>query len=69
MSLPLAKAKQLNEERRRGATTLLKLKENSTRPIGAIVVLNNIANIAGSVAVDKLRPMRLAPIGLAYFLP
>ena len=54
MSLPLAKAKQLNEEGRHGAATLLRLKENSTRPIGAIVVLNNIANIAGSVAVGQV---------------
>jgi CBS domain containing-hemolysin-like protein len=53
MSLPLSKAKQLYEEGVMGAATLLKLKENSTRPIGAIVVLNNIANISGSVAVGQ----------------
>ena len=67
MSLPLAKAKQLNEERRRGATTLLKLKENSTRPIGAIVVLNNIANIAGSVAVGQVAADALGSDWLGVF--
>ena len=54
MSLPLSKSKQLHEEQRRGSYPLLRLKENSTRPIGAIVILNNIANIAGSVAVGQV---------------
>ena len=54
MSLPLSKVKQLHEEKRSGSYALLRLKENSTRPIGAIVILNNIANIAGSVGVGQV---------------
>ena len=67
MSLPLSKAKQLHEEGVSGADTLLKLKENSTRPIAAIVVLNNIANISGSVAVGQVAAGALGSQWLGVF--
>ncbi|NQZ58078.1 MAG: DUF21 domain-containing protein, partial [Lentisphaeraceae bacterium] len=36
------------------AQDLLKIQENMTRPIAAIVILNNIANISGSMLTGKL---------------
>lgn len=51
LSLPLLRARMLLEERRKGAKTLLYLKENIHITIAVIVVLNNAVNITGSLFV------------------
>jgi len=42
------------EEGQRGAKTLRRVKENMARPIMAIVIWNNVANIVGSIAVGAI---------------
>ncbi len=53
-SVPLVRARQLAEDGRRGGKALLSVRENMGRPIATIVVLNNIANIVGSIAVGAM---------------
>jgi CBS domain containing-hemolysin-like protein len=42
------------EEKRPGSRRLLALKKNLQRPVAAIVILNNVFNIAGSICVGIL---------------
>jgi len=51
LALPEMRARQLAESGGRRAKALLGLKLSMGRPIATIVVLNNIANIVGSMAV------------------
>ncbi|MTV27662.1 HlyC/CorC family transporter [Nitriliruptoraceae bacterium ZYF776] len=51
LSVPPPRARQLAEEGGRRAATLRDLREDVTRPISAIVVLNNVFNIVGSTVV------------------
>ncbi|MCG3208306.1 MAG: hypothetical protein FOGNACKC_01909 [Anaerolineae bacterium] len=53
-SVPLVKARQLAESKSPAARALLHIRENMSRPIATIVILNNIANIVGSIAVGKI---------------
>lgn len=49
------KVRQMADERGfRGSRTLLKIREKMNRPIAMIVILNNIANIVGSIAVGGM---------------
>jgi CBS domain containing-hemolysin-like protein len=48
------RARQLAEGGGKVAKRLLNLKENMARPISAIVVLNNVANIVGSIVVGGI---------------
>lgn len=53
-SVSLIKVKQMAESKSKAALTLLSIRENMSRPIATIVVLNNIANIVGSIVVGGL---------------
>jgi len=55
------------EEGRRGAKTLRSLKDNPARPIMAIVIGNNIANIVGSIAVGALAAEQFDSTGVGVF--
>jgi CBS domain containing-hemolysin-like protein len=50
----MVRARQLASEGGRAAKALLAIKQQIARPISAIVVLNNVFNIVGSIAVGML---------------
>ncbi|MEM8530642.1 MAG: hemolysin family protein [Chloroflexota bacterium] len=50
-SVPLVKAQQLAQSNRPSGKILLQIRENMSRPIATIVILNNVFNIVGSIAV------------------
>ncbi|NQT46024.1 MAG: HlyC/CorC family transporter [Candidatus Omnitrophica bacterium] len=52
-SVPTTRIRLLVAEKRPGAATLLKLKENLARPIAAVVIINNGVNIIGSIFVAE----------------
>jgi CBS domain containing-hemolysin-like protein len=54
LSVPMVRARQLASEGGRAAKALLAIKQEIARPISAIVVLNNVFNIVGSIAVGML---------------
>lgn len=51
LSVPSVRARQLAEAGGKRALALREIKEHIARPIAAIVVLNNVFNIVGSIAV------------------
>ena len=53
-STPMIKVRQLADNKVKGAQSLLQLRENMTRPIAMIVVMNNIANIVGSMLIGGM---------------
>jgi len=54
-SVPIMKVRQLADEGGiRGTRSLLKIREKMNRPIAMIVILNNIANIVGSIFVGVI---------------
>jgi CBS domain containing-hemolysin-like protein len=53
-SVSLIKARQLAEGKSTAGKALLRIKENMKRPIAAIVILNNIFNIVGSIVVGGM---------------
>lgn len=57
-SLPITKARQMAEKSHLG-TLVCKIRENPARPISTIVILNNLANIAGTYFVAYLASSRL----------
>jgi CBS domain containing-hemolysin-like protein len=54
LSVPGVRARQLAEQGGTRARALLAIKQHIARPISAIVVLNNIFNIVGSIAVGAV---------------
>jgi CBS domain containing-hemolysin-like protein len=54
LSVPAVRARQLAAEGSRRGRTLLSIKLEIARPISAIVVLNNVFNIVGSIAVGSV---------------
>jgi CBS domain containing-hemolysin-like protein len=54
LSVPDVRARQLAADGGRSARALLAIKQQIARPISAIVVLNNIFNIVGSIAVGSV---------------
>jgi CBS domain containing-hemolysin-like protein len=54
LSVPFVRVRQLASEGGRSAKALLAIKREIARPISAIVVLNNIFNIVGSIAVGTI---------------
>lgn len=54
LSTPLSYITGLEEQGRKGAEKLKKLKQNSDRPISAILCLNTIANTVGASIVGSL---------------
>ena len=63
LSVPSVRARQLAEAGGRQARALLAIKEHIARPIAAVVVLNNIFNIVGSIAVGRVA---VATFGVAW---
>ena len=57
-AIPHSKVITLQQEGRRGAHALKEIKENMARPIMAIVIVNNIANIIGSIVVGSIAESR-----------
>jgi CBS domain containing-hemolysin-like protein len=55
------------EQRRRGSLTLRRLQQDLTRPIMAIVIWNNVANIGGSILVGSLAARELGSAWLGAF--
>jgi len=53
LSLPLVKARILFEQKRKGAKTLLFIKENIHLAVATIVILNNSVNIIGAIFVGQ----------------
>ena len=54
LSTPLSYITGLEEQGRKGAARLKKLKQNSDRPISAILCINTIANTVGASVVGSL---------------
>ncbi|MFK7931108.1 MAG: hemolysin family protein [Myxococcota bacterium] len=54
LSVSDLRLQQLAEGGNQRAARVLRMKSNLARPISAIVVLNNVANIVGSIAVGSL---------------
>ena len=54
LSVPIVRARQLATEGGAAARALLAIKQEIARPISAIVVLNNVFNIVGSIAVGMI---------------
>ena len=50
-SVPISKVYLARDENRSGSGRLAAIKENMQRPISALVILNNLINILGSVMV------------------
>ncbi len=53
-SIPVIKVRQMVQDQRLGAKSLLLIRESMNRPIATIVVFNNIANIVGTAVVGYL---------------
>ncbi len=53
-SVSVIRVRQLAESGSQAAKVLLNIRENMNRPIASIVVLNNIANIVGSIVVGLI---------------
>ncbi len=53
-SVPVVKVRQLVESNKKGSPALLSIRENMSRPIASIVILNNVANIVGSIVVGGI---------------
>jgi CBS domain containing-hemolysin-like protein len=53
-SAPLSRIHLAREEGRRGSNRLLAIKENISRPVATMVILQNAINIGGSVFVGQL---------------
>jgi len=54
LSVPYTRVALLAEERVSGAKTLLALKDDLSRAISAIVILNNVSNIVGSMVIASM---------------
>ena len=64
-AVTLAQAKVLKEQKKRGSTTLVKIKEKASRSITVIVIFNNLTNIVGSIFVGFLTAEVLGSVWLA----
>ena len=53
-SIPEIRVRQIAQTRKRAALALLEIRKNISRPIVAIVILNNVANIGGSFLVSHI---------------
>lgn len=67
LSTSLIKVRQLAQTRQRSALALLAIREKVSRPIASIVVLNNVFNIVGSIAIGRLASVLLGDAWLGIF--
>lgn len=66
-SVSLVKVRQLAQSDQPSSQALLKIRENMSRPISTIVILNNIANIVGSIVVGGIATRVLGSQWLGVF--
>ncbi len=66
-STSILKVRQLADSGRSAAKTLLRIRENMDQPITTLVILNNIANIVGSLYVGALASDLLGDAWLGVF--
>ncbi|AZB71659.1 hemolysin family protein [Synechococcus elongatus] len=67
LSLPLIRVRQLAESRRPAALALLAIKEQISRPLATLVVLNNLFNILGSIIIGSLAAQVLQSAWIGVF--
>lgn len=68
LSIPLLKAKQLTQNKPSpAAIALLAIRQRVSRPVAAIVILNNIFNIVGSIVVGRIAASLFDNVGLGLF--
>ncbi|MEE2787602.1 MAG: hemolysin family protein [Myxococcota bacterium] len=53
-STPMIKVRQLAESKVKGAASLLEIRQRMSRPIAMIVIMNNVANIVGSMVIGAM---------------
>ncbi|KJH69889.1 hemolysin family protein [Aliterella atlantica] len=66
-SVSALRVRQLAQTNNRSAVALLAIRENMNRPIGSIVVLNNIFNIVGSIAIARVAESILGDAAIGIF--
>lgn len=66
-SMPMIRVRQLAETKSRAAQALVTIRQNMGRPIASIVILNNIANIVGSIIVGGIATTVLGNQWLGLF--
>lgn len=66
-SVPLNKARELAQSGGPGARALLAIRQDMRRPIATIVVLNNVANIGGSILVGGMALRLLGEAWIGVF--
>ncbi|MCK5843508.1 MAG: HlyC/CorC family transporter [Victivallales bacterium] len=66
-SVPLLRVRELARGEKRSALALLKIREKMNRPITTIVILNNVANIGGSILIGSLAANVLGSHRIGYF--
>jgi len=66
-SVPMIKVRQMAEDDKPTARALLRIRENMNRPIATIVILNNVANILGSITIGGLAGQVLGTAWLGVF--
>ncbi|MEB3159995.1 MAG: hemolysin family protein [Synechocystis sp.] len=66
-SVPLVKVRQLSQSNNPSALALYAIRQKMNRPIGTIVVLNNIFNIVGSITIGSLAAKNLQDAWMGIF--
>jgi len=66
-SVPLVKVRQLSQSNNPSALALYAIRQKMNRPIGTIVVLNNIFNIVGSITIGGLAAQHLQDAWMGVF--
>lgn len=66
-SVSQIKVQQLVQDNKPGASILAKIRENMSRPIATVVILNNIFNIVGSIVVGNIATKVLGNQWLGIF--
>lgn len=61
------KVRQLAQSNKPSAIALLAIREKMNRPIATIVILNNLFNIVGSIAIAKIADSVFGATGLGLF--
>lgn len=68
-AVPISKVKAFLDEERRGAKALQTIKDDMGRAITTVVIINNIANIVGSIAVGSLAAKHFGEYLLFGYIP
>ncbi|MBE9032278.1 HlyC/CorC family transporter [filamentous cyanobacterium LEGE 11480] len=67
LSIPLLKARQIAQSRKPAALALMEIREKVNRPIAAIVILNNLFNIVGSIVIGRIAADLFGEVLLGVF--